>query len=509
VKLFEEIRRDKRLNPEVSVRALARRHGTHRRMVKAALESATPPPRKEYPKRSTLIDPFVGVIDSWLIADKTAPPKQRHTARRVWQRLVREEGATVSEVTVSRYVAARRIALGLVEVDVYVPQDHAPGAEAEVDFGEFWSLIEGEWVKLHMFSMRLSCSGKAFHMAFLTQAQEAFFLGHVEAFAYFGAVPARIRYDNLKPAVVKIMRGRNRVENERFIALRSHYGFDSFYCRPAVGNEKGGVEGEIGRFRREHLTPVPDVASVTALNEVIAAADVFDDQRVITGRPVTVGAAFAQEFPTLGPLPAEPFDHASLLSARVDTHARISVRQNRYSVPARLAGRRVTVRLSATHVEVLDGSVTVALHERAAGRHVDVLELDHYLEVLTKKPGATLGSRPLAQARKSGTFTDAHQAYWDAARRARGDREGTQALIEVLLAHRTLSAEAICAALETAVASGVLEAASVIIDARRAGGEHIAPVIPIGALTKYDRPAPSLDWYDVLLVDDDMMKEIS
>jgi len=147
----------------------------------------------------------------------------------------------------------------------------------------------------------------------------------------------RVRYDNLGPAVVRVLRGRDRAESERFIALRSHYGFDSFFCTPGKegAHEKGGVEGEIGRFRRRHLVPVPAVGSLAALNQLIAAADLLDDGRVITGRPVTVAAAFADEQLAMGPLPAEPFDPARLLQARVDGRARVCVRQNYYSVPAR------------------------------------------------------------------------------------------------------------------------------------------------------------------------------
>src|SRR6516165_1619562 len=213
-------------------------------------------------------------------------------------------------------------------------------------------------LKLWMFVIRLSCSGRAFHVAFATQAQEAFLEGHVLALEYFGAVPGRVRYDNLKPAVVRVLRGRDRAESERFIALRSHYGFDSFFCLPGKGgaHEKGGVEGEIGRFRRRHLVPVPAVASLAVLNQLIAAADIADDGRVITGRPVTVAAAFAEEQLSMLPLPAEPFDCARLLSARVDGRARICVRQNYYSVPVRYAGRRLPVRLSAAAVEALDGA---------------------------------------------------------------------------------------------------------------------------------------------------------
>ena len=197
----------------------------------------------------------------------------------------------------SRYVARRRVELGLLTREVSIPQTHLAGAEAEVDFGEFYATIAGLVVKCWMFVMRLSHSGKAFHVAFATQAQEAFLEGHVLAFEYFGGVPGRIRYDNLKPAVIRVLKGRDRTESERFTALRSHYGFDSFFCRPGIdgAHEKGGVEGEIGRFRRRHLVPVPTVASLAELNELIAAADLLDDDRVITGRPITIGAAFALE----------------------------------------------------------------------------------------------------------------------------------------------------------------------------------------------------------------------
>jgi transposase len=259
VEVFEVIRRDQRLEG-LSIRELAVRHRVHRRTVRQALASALPPPRKQYrPRSRPAIGPYAAIIDGWLLADRSAPRKQRHTARRIWQRLVAEHGASCSEVTVSRYVARRREELQLNAVEVAVPQTHEAGAEAEVDFGEFWARIGGVLVKCWMFVMRLSCSGRAFHVAFTTQAQEAFLEGHALAFAHFGGVPGRIRYDNLKPAVVKVLKGRNREESDRFVALRSWYGFDSFFCRPGKdgAHEKGGVEGEIGRFRRRHLVPVP------------------------------------------------------------------------------------------------------------------------------------------------------------------------------------------------------------------------------------------------------------
>jgi transposase len=501
VELFERIRRDRRLEG-LSIRELAERHRVHRRAVRAALASAVPPPRKAYARRlRPAVDAWAEVIDGWLIADRQLPRKQRHTARRIWQRLVAEHGATLAEVTVSRYVARRRLELGLDGVEVMVPQTHPPGAEAEVDFGEFQAFIVGVLSTCWLFVMRLSHSGRAFHVAFATQAQEAFLEGHVLALHYFGAVPGRIRYDNLKPAVIRVCKGRDRQESERFVALRSHYGFDSFFCRPGKdgSHEKGGVEGEIGRFRRRHLVPIPRVASLAELNERIAAADALDDARMITGRTVTVTAAFTAERAALASLPTEVFDTARLLRPRVDTKARICVRQRFYSVPARYVGRRLSTRLSATTVEVMDGAKVVARHERAVAKYAEVLILDHYLEVLQVKPGALPGATALAQATAAGVFTTTHQRYWDAARRARGDTAGTKALIEVLLAHRSVPADALLAAMSAAVDKDLLDPQVVLIEARRHAAATVAPVVPIGALARYDRPTPSLAGYDELL----------
>jgi hypothetical protein len=157
------------------------------------------------------------------------------------------------------------------------------------------------------------------------------------------------------------------------------------------------------------------------------------------------------------------------------------------------------VRVSALNVQVLDGPRVVAAHDRAAGKYAEALVLDHYLEVLRYKPGAMPGATALGQARAAGAFTASHQRYWDAARRARGDTAGTRALIEVLLGHRTLPAEVLLDAMDKAVTSGALDPQSVLIDGRRLAAGPVAPVIPIGALARYDRPAPVLDSYDALL----------
>lgn len=506
---FERIRRDAR-DEGMSIRALASKHNVHRRAVRQALADATPPVRKAPERGAPVLGAHEATIRRWLTEDLDAPKKQRHTARRIWQRLMEEEGAVVAESSVRNVVARLRVEVAGEQYSVMVPQTHPPAEEAEVDFGEFQAVIGGVVMKLFMFCLRLSHSGKAVHVAYANQSQESFLDGHVRAFEALGGVPVgMIRYDNLKPAVIRVALGRERLENERFVALRSHYGYDSFYCLPGKegAHEKGGVEGEIGRFRRRHLTPVPHVGSLAALNEALAAADARDDARRIGARTETVGAGAARELPLLRDLPPVPFDVAAVLSCRVDAKARVCVRQSYYSVPARYAGRRLEVRLGATTIRVLDPSAqgkVVATHTRSLHKGTEDLVLDHYLEVLTRKPGALAGSTALVAARASGAFTPIHQRFWDAARTRLGDGPGTRALIGVLLLHRTMSASMVEAGMDAALATGVFDPDLVAVEARRATQPARAPaavVLPPGAAPAagIDRPAPTLAGYDQLL----------
>ena len=502
VELYEKIRKANR-DDGLGIRGLAARFHVHRRVVRQALASAVPPPRKVPERISPALGPWQGLIRQWLTEDKSAPRKQRHTAHRVWTRLTEEHGARVSESSVRAYVAQVRVELDNQINRVTVPQSHRPGAEAEVDFGLFSADVAGSLEPLWMFCMRLSSSGRGYHEAFANQAIEAFLEGHVNAFEHFGGVPSgMIRYDNLKDAVVKVLLGRARLENERFIALRSHYGFESWYCLPGIegSHEKGGVEGEVGRFRRNHLVPVPKVASLAELNELLAAADAVDDARHISWRTVSVGEDFAAEASFLRPLPEDGYDIATTLHPSVDTKARIVVRQSLYSVPARLCRRKVEVRLRARELEVICDGRVVANHARALHKGEEHLVLDHYLEVLLHKPGALAGSTALAQARAAGAFGPTHEAFWDLARRRLGDGAGTRALCMVLLLHRGLPRESLLAGMAGALKMGSVDAEVVALEARRHrdAGAPFALVVPIGARLGH-RPPPVLDGYDELL----------
>src|SRR6266581_3996909 len=368
VDLFARIRDDNR-QLGLGVRALARRHGVHRRMVRQALGSPVPAPRKRPARQSPVLDAAAGLIDAMLREDLDAPRKQRHTCRRIWQRLADEHHVTVSYSYVGQYAGRRRAEIeaehraAAGSVEGFVPQAKEPGAEAEVDFGPVSIVLAGETAACHLFAYRLSCSGKAVHRVYASQAQEAFLEGHVTAFEMTGGVPWRhIRYDNLSPAVAKVMTGRGRKETARWLSFRSWYGFEAFYCVPGVegAHEKGGVEGEIGRFRRGFLVPVPRVASLAELNERLAEDDVTDDRRHIGYRAQSVAEDFAGEQRFLSPLPGDGFDTGTVLWPRADKFARISVGKCRYSVPARLIGSRVRLKLTANELAVFAESRKVA-----------------------------------------------------------------------------------------------------------------------------------------------------
>ncbi|MGA4980332.1 IS21 family transposase [Streptomyces cinereoruber] len=524
VELYAAIRRDHRAG--VTMRELERKYNVAWRTVRKALDSVWPEPRKPLPPRPSALDPYKAVIDGILRADLDAPRKQRHTVTRIFHRLVEEHGADVSYPMVRRYVADRKpqiaVEAGKAPIEAFVPQTHPPGMEAEVDFGDVAVRLAGELVTCYLFSFRLSYSGKAVHRVFASAGQEAFFEGHVHALRVLGGVPrGRVRYDNLKAAVAQVLGlSRARVETDRWIAFRSHFGIESFYCRPGIdgAHEKGGVEGQIGYFRRNHFTPVPEVASLAELNEMVEQWDLHDGRRRIGSRPRTIDEYFAVEQPLLMPLPEEPFETGRVFTPRVDRYSQITVRTNRYSVPVRLIGKRVRVVLHASHLVVYDQNVEVARHERLIAKAGCRLELDHYLEALIRKPGAFPGATALEQARSAGKFTPVHDAWWAQARKVHGERDGTRALIEVLLLARHIPHEHLVAGLATALRAGALTADAVALEARKAAqAEDEPPVVALPAGTSGSatvtflhewrlahlppdtRPLPSVTPYDQLL----------
>ncbi len=503
VELFEQIRRDHEFEG-LSQRALAEKYRVHRRTVRQALESAVPPARKRPEGRpAPKLGEWRELIDAWLEADRGAPRKQRHTAKRIHERLRDEHGVEVSERQVRRYVRERRHQVGELVDEVFVPLCSEPGSEAEVDWGEATAVIAGVETKVHLFLMRSCFSGACFVQAHRRETQQAFLEGHVAALAFFEGVFGLVRYDNLKSAVSKVLKGRRRVESDRFVAMRSHYLFESRFTRTGKegAHEKGGVEGDVGRFRRTYLVPVPEVQSLAELNERIAAACITDLHRTIRGRREQVGAALGREIAVLRALPGEPFDACEHASPRVDSKALATVRQNQYSLPVRLAGLRVAARIGAREIVFMHDGREVARHERLHGRFEVSAQLDHYLELLKIKPGALARSLALRQQRERGTWPDCFDQLWQQIAVKVGSSEAARQMVDVLLLLRDHGPEPVELAVRGALTAGAHDGRAVAVLLSRV--DERDPAAPLTGLAPRlqatDRPEPDLSGYDQLL----------
>ncbi len=499
VELFEEIRREYEFGVG-TIQGVARKFGVHRRLVREALSRAVPVEKPTAPRARPRLGPLAGFIDEILEADRHAPRKQRHTAHRIYTRLCQERSEyPVAESTVRAYVRERRRALGVLVQETFVPQSYAWGSEAQVDWYDAVAELGGERISVPVFVMRSMASGAAFHRAYPRATQQAFLEGHQLAFHYFGGVFRRVRYDNLSAAVQRVLRGHRREETERFVAFRSHWQFEAEFCTPAEAHEKGGVENEVGTFRRNHWVPIPQAEDLAALNAQVLAACRADESRMLAGRTQSIGAALLIERSHLLPLAAEDVDLTETSFPTVNHLGCVKVRTNAYSVPLAV-GTTVQVRLLPATVEIVHAGRCVASHERCYGRHQEILNLEHYLATLERKPGAFAGSKPLEQWRASGRWPCSYDQFWEGLMERHGRQKGTKEMIDLLQVGREHGAERLRAAIEAALRLGCHDSGAVRHLLRAADLTHApSATVDVGALVAFERPLPTVDAYDQLL----------
>jgi transposase len=295
------------------------------------------------------------------------------------------KGYTGSESGVRRYIGQRR--RERKKRQVYLPLEYDPGMDAQADWAEAQAIIAGEQVTVHLFLMRLCYSRKLFVRAFPAEKQEAFFEGHVLAFHHFGGVPHRIIYDNLKAAVLRILKGHTRQEQQSFIAFRSHFLFESRFCTPGQGHEKGGVEEGVGFSRRNFMVPLPKVASFEELNDHLVAACLADDRRRVDRQTVTIGEAWAREKPDLLPLPEGRFECCVTKSVVLNPYSQVEFESNRYSVPSENAYRNLVLKAYPFRVDIQYLNEVIASHPRCYGKKTGYPESPALSAVTGAAPG--------------------------------------------------------------------------------------------------------------------------
>jgi len=438
----------------LSQRATARKLNISRNSVKKYLAEVTPKramDRKQTyggrkPRSET--ERILPLIDEWLKTDQSVWKKQHHTAIRIFNRLVAEYGFQGSESNIRRLVRQRK---GLMQ-EVFIPLEFQFGQQFQFDWGEADVYWNGKLTRVYLFCMQLSASRKRFVRAYAHEKQEAFLDGFNRAFQYFGGVPALGLLDNLKSAVVKVLQGRDRLEQENFQALQAHYLFRAEFCNVRSGNEKGQVEGLVGHARRNALVPLPHVQSLEELNNdyLLPWCEASAIQTKVPYTHETIQEQWLKEKEALHALPVTDFESCKTMECRVSKISTITFDKNQYSVPCSFVGYNVWVKGFVDEVIIVAQNQMIALHKRSYDDGGLYTQLDHYLEALLRKPRAIRDARAMQTEEIPQVLRDFQRQMRD-----KNGADGDRGFVRFLLLHREVGMEKLVQVVEQAQQTGI------------------------------------------------------
>jgi len=481
------------------IREISRRTGLSRNTVRKYLANGVVEPR--YPKRKSpsKLDDYELTLTSWLFRESRRHRKQRKTLKQLHSDLV-QLGYTGSYDRVAAFARdwrqEQQEAKQTAAKNTFVPLSFAPGEAFQFDWSEDYAVINGVNTKLQIAHFRLSHSRAFFLRAYLTQSHEMLFDSHYHAFQSFGGVPERGIYDNMKTAVDKVGRGKQRTVNQRFQAMVSHYLFEAEFCNPAAGWEKGQVEKQVRDMRHRIWQDAPAFASLAALNAWLKQRCAVLRQELPhpQDRRRTLDDYWQAERDCLMDIPAA-FDGFIEHNKRVTSTCLITHEHNRYSVPASFANRPVSLRVYPDRLVVVAEANVIATHERVFSRDHSVsgktiYDWRHYLSVIQRKPGALRNGAPFAELPESFRQLQARLL-----KRPGGDREMVDVLALVLLHDEHLVEQAVTEALKVEQLSKqhVLNCLSRIGDQPKP-----KPSLPPPALKLVTEPLADTDRYDRL-----------
>ena len=431
----------------MSIREASRVFNLHRDTVRKMLAYSVPPGyRRQNPPRKPKLEPFTAIIDRILEEDLRVPRKQRHTAKRIFERLRDEHGFGGGYTIVKDYVRDHR----RQATEMFVPLSHSPG-HAQCDFGEALVVIGGVERKAHCFVLDLPHSDGCFIKAYPAETTEAFLDGHVSAFAFLGGVPQSMLYDNTKLAVARILGDGRRKRTQAFTELQSHYLFDDWFGRPGKGNDKGKVEGLVGYMRRNFLVPIPSFASFEALNAYLEGHCLERMNARLRGHTETIGQRLERDLEALLSLPPSPYDACDKRAGRVSSLSLVRYRTNDYSVPVAYGHRDVLVRGYVDRVVISCGSEVIAQHPRSYEREDFVYDPIHYLPLLEQKTAALDQAAPLQEWDLPEEFATLRRLL-----ESRMGRRGKREFVQVLRLMESFQLEEVHASVRDALRLGAL-----------------------------------------------------